>query len=58
MFNNELKRVKKEDVENAEIQSKSNGTYEVNIGKIVNGIKEREKGIALVKEMKSRNLVK
>lgn len=58
MFDKELKRVKKEDVENAEIQLKKDGMYEVNIGKVIDGIKEREKGIALVKEMKSRNLVK
>lgn len=58
MFGKELKRVKKEDVENAEIHLKKDGMYEVNIGKVIDGIKEREKGIALVKEMKSRNLAK
>lgn len=59
MHNNEWKRITKKDVENCEIiYNTEKGMFEVNLKKVIDGIKEREKGIALVKEMKGRNLVK
>ena len=59
MLNNEWKRITKKDVEYCEIlYNTEKGMFEVNLKKVIDGIKEREKGIALIKEMKSRNLVK
>ena len=59
IHNNEWKRITKKDVENCEIiYNTEKGMFEVYLKIVIDGITERVKGITIVKEMKSRILVK